>query len=226
MKDLEQCPLCFYIPNRAKLLTCCNDRLICSLCARSWLRKSDTCPFCRSYIPYTVRKHGLPDSDLQNVIDGLDVVCPYADGGCSWIGVRRDVKAHLKECVVAIDPETGHPAPGLLRISDFCLDEKWSNTPQRTTADAEASAASRSSFLPSDEMRSRRDSQFNDASSTRRLTAVSPARLEGGEIGESVGGRVRDWFVRGFRAFYVGFLVIVVVFVVGLLVAVYQNRMG
>ncbi|KAJ3094057.1 hypothetical protein HDU96_001861 [Phlyctochytrium bullatum] len=166
LRDVEQCPLCFHIPNRAKLLKCCGNRVVCSLCARGWLRKSDSCPFCRSHIPYKTRKHGLPDAvELQALIDTLDVVCPYAQGGCPWIGARRDVKDHLTmECVVAIgalrffvftfsfsatiltrffwggsaDPETGEQAAGLIRISDFCLDERWTNTPERTAADSDS----------------------------------------------------------------------------------------
>ncbi|OAJ44787.1 hypothetical protein BDEG_27982 [Batrachochytrium dendrobatidis JEL423] len=95
------CPLCFHIPNRAKRFPCCNY-IICSPCARQWLRPSrsiasqslsdsappqSSCPFCRSEVSMSMAMNGLPD---------------------------------------AIDPETGTPTPGTLDISEFCLEAQWS----------------------------------------------------------------------------------------------------
>ncbi|KAJ3103297.1 hypothetical protein HDU97_010286, partial [Phlyctochytrium planicorne] len=191
-KDIDSCPLCFHIPNRAKLLTCCNNRVVCSLCIRSWLNKSDTCPFCRSYIAYPLRKNGLPDaSEQQAVLDKLDVVCPYSDGGCPWVGERRDLVVHLREeCVVAFDPETGEPTHGLIPIPDFCLEAVWTNNPTVTRADRQSldlhATDSRNDedehrFLSASQRSRRRSAATNDDSSMRRLTAISPSRLEGGD---------------------------------------------
>ncbi|KAJ3214130.1 hypothetical protein HDU67_002041 [Dinochytrium kinnereticum] len=303
LKDVEQCPLCFHIPNRAKraasggeaeataasagtsratrrrfpssacipaspplpisslpsrcpahkqlglsvtrhmsltdpslnqLLECCGKRVVCSLCARSWLRKSDSCPFCRAHIAYPLRKYGLPDAvELQAVLDTLDVLCPYADGGCSWIGARKDLKEHIvKDCVVAVDPETREPAPGLIRISEFCLDKKWSNSPSRTAGDVSSSRSNPSSgdqpmeqhrttdrhvniSIPylsheSDAPRSsRRNTLSNDDSSTRRLTSLSAGRVEtGSEDGRDAASSVatrEGYLSRFFESFVMWF---------------------
>ncbi|KAJ3332840.1 Transcriptional regulatory protein sin3 [Blyttiomyces sp. JEL0837] len=127
--QVEYCPVCFNIPNRAKLLTCCGisgNRMICSLCSRDWFKKHKTCPFCRKHIHRNLREHGLPDDkEAQSVIDDLEVLCPYVEEGCGWIGKRIDLIPHLKGCVIAIDPETGDRTPGSLPYADFALEEKW-----------------------------------------------------------------------------------------------------
>ncbi|KAI9364865.1 hypothetical protein DFJ73DRAFT_353570 [Zopfochytrium polystomum] len=122
--ELDYCPLCFNIPNRAKLLTCCGNRIICSICARNWLQKHKTCPFCRTRIRASKRATGLEDAVAQQtLINELDVICPYEDAGCDWIGLRKNVKQHLVEdCVVAFDRETGERAAGTLPIAEFALD--------------------------------------------------------------------------------------------------------
>ncbi|KAJ3413226.1 hypothetical protein HDV05_008286 [Chytridiales sp. JEL 0842] len=83
---IPSCSLCFEIPNRAKSLSCCGNRIVCSLCIRNWLKKHATCPFCRTQISAQQRKHGLPDAkEAQAVLDDLEVFCPYEDAGCPWI---------------------------------------------------------------------------------------------------------------------------------------------
>ncbi|KAJ8330420.1 hypothetical protein QVD99_007757 [Batrachochytrium dendrobatidis] len=136
------CPLCFHIPNRAKRFPCCNY-IICSPCARQWLRPSrsiasqslsdsappqSSCPFCRSEVSMSMAMNGLPDAvGMQMVLDGMDILCPYSDHGCGWIGERRDILLHIRSnCIIAVDPETGTPTPGTLDISEFCLEAQWS----------------------------------------------------------------------------------------------------
>ncbi|EGF77085.1 hypothetical protein BATDEDRAFT_30781 [Batrachochytrium dendrobatidis JAM81] len=100
------CPLCFHIPNRAKRFPCCNY-IICSPCARQWLRPSrsiasqslsdsappqSSCPFCRSEVSMSMAMNGLPDA----------------------VGMQM------------ANPETGTPTPGTLDISEFCLEAQWS----------------------------------------------------------------------------------------------------
>ncbi|KAL2920387.1 hypothetical protein HK105_200460 [Polyrhizophydium stewartii] len=56
-----------------------------------------------SSVRYLARS-GLPDSvEYQAVLDHLDVLCPYADNGCPWLGRRSDVLAHIRsECIIAV----------------------------------------------------------------------------------------------------------------------------
>ncbi|KAH9254287.1 hypothetical protein BASA81_007677 [Batrachochytrium salamandrivorans] len=70
---------------------------------------------------------GLPDATAtQQVLDWMDVLCPYSNHGCSWVGPRRDILVHMKKkCIIGVDPETGTPALGALDIADFCLEETW-----------------------------------------------------------------------------------------------------
>ncbi|KAI8928516.1 hypothetical protein BC831DRAFT_448253 [Entophlyctis helioformis] len=124
--DSLACPLCFHIPNRAKRLPCCSY-IICAPCARSWLHQHSSCPFCRSPVAPPLARHGLPDAaDVQAVLDRLDVLCPYSDNGCPWIGLRSAVLAHIRSaCIIAIDPDTGARAVGAVHPDDFCLEESW-----------------------------------------------------------------------------------------------------
>ncbi|KAH6561756.1 hypothetical protein BASA62_009586 [Batrachochytrium salamandrivorans] len=145
--DALACPLCFHVPNRAKLLPCC-QYMICGPCARLWLHPSHSprslsydprtqplqpsppppsCPFCRAVVSTEMALSGLPDATAtQQVLDWMDVLCPYSNHGCSWVGPRRDILVHMKKkCIIGVDPETGTPALGALDIADFCLEETW-----------------------------------------------------------------------------------------------------
>jgi hypothetical protein len=90
------CTICFNPPNRSKKMPCCMAA-ICSLCARKWLKRNSTCPFCRADIHPSAIRQGLPDHDShQQILRECFVVCPCRQFGCEWIDKRKFLYKHLK----------------------------------------------------------------------------------------------------------------------------------
>jgi hypothetical protein len=94
--DALICPICFNMPNRSKQFPCCKAS-ICSLCAKTWLKQSSACPFCRSEIDAYNQKKGIPDNaENQKILQVLDVICPFSARGCKWTGKRKALHKHMK----------------------------------------------------------------------------------------------------------------------------------
>ncbi|KAJ3078781.1 hypothetical protein HDU99_000382 [Rhizoclosmatium hyalinum] len=168
-----ECELCFEVPNRAKELPCCRQNVICSLCARAWLAKHRSCPFCRRHLSSQVRHLGIADSAVQKVVDTLNVACPFSVASCPWTGRRDQLPSHLSnECVVAKEPTSNIP-----NIADFALDEKWYYVDRRSRRFSTASDSVHSQTAIDIPQRaiSARSSLVHDRAMSDQLSAVGSA---------------------------------------------------
>ncbi|KAH9277325.1 hypothetical protein BASA83_000192 [Batrachochytrium salamandrivorans] len=98
--DALACPLCFHVPNRAKLLPCC-QYMICGPCARLWLHPSHS-PRSLSYDPRTQPLQPSPPPPS----------CPFCRAVVSTemaLSGLPDATATQQKCIIGVDPETGTP---------------------------------------------------------------------------------------------------------------------
>ena len=101
MPEYMKCNIiCCNIFVAPQLLSCCGMN-VCQRCIESYLQRAalletehkPSCPHCRKE-----EFKLIPNTALELSINQLKVECLYRINGCSWNGILKNGKLHLKEC--------------------------------------------------------------------------------------------------------------------------------
>jgi len=133
------CCICQLIPYPETALEEENcGHLFCDICINSWMKKSNTCPFCKSVISTRVIK------DKNKIVYRhlINLVITCQEENCDWKGICKDFYEHLKNVhnknmdalravpCVNLNPElykyykaTTHNHP--LKYLDTTMDNSW-----------------------------------------------------------------------------------------------------
>ena len=86
-------------PNRSRAPSHAHRHVFCDECVSSWLPLKPECPECRQPVE---RSSLTPDRLADRLVSNLQGFCTLRKGGCTWVGKRGELPAHLaRECPCA-----------------------------------------------------------------------------------------------------------------------------
>ena len=82
------CSICLNVFSHPVRTAC--GHVFCAACLQSWLPQKAQCPECRAPVTEATR-----DRFAERLVSNVEGCCQFRSHGCSWVGRRGEMSAHL-----------------------------------------------------------------------------------------------------------------------------------